>query len=142
MPYKVVEEMTRWGTNWAVFKQYILDKGTHEEYLKGLKFRREHPEYFPKYLKDSIVKAAPQSLGIMCFSKKKHAEAFIRRLQCEDLIIIRVKGLGQKRSIFDYEVITGCGVRPWWLETKKGIWSYTVEAPLGTISYPAVKVLE
>ena len=141
MPYKVVEKRTRWCTNWAIFKYHMLEDGTPEEYAKGLKFKKEHPEYFPRYLKDSIVEAAPGSLGIMCFPEKLYALWFMEGLRCRDrLTIIKVEGLGLARPVC--KVIQSCGYRPWYLVTKARCWSFTIEAPEGTVAFSKVKVLE
>lgn len=138
MLYKVVERQTRWGTNWMVFKhQHSKDK---EIYLKGLKFRKEHPEFFPHYFRGKIIKAVPGSLGIMCFSRRDYAEQFMKSLCLGEMaIIVRVKPLGIGRSIDT--VIPVCASCPWNLEFQSSNY-FAAPSPKGTVGFEAVKVLE
>ncbi|MCD6262320.1 MAG: hypothetical protein J7J52_04790 [Deltaproteobacteria bacterium] len=138
MPYKVVEKVTRWGTNWAIFKSLVDRKAFPERYAKGLRFRKKHSEYFPHYHKGRIVKAAPKTVGIMCFPTKTDAERFKERCRCRDrLIIIKVEGIGSARKV-GY-IIEWCGSYPWSLLTSE---PRLAPAPYATVAFPAVKVLE
>jgi len=143
--YKVVERGTRWCSNWALFKQYLLDDGTPEEYVRGVRFRKEHPELFPRYHKGSIVKAAIGSVGIMCFPSERHAESFkgySRRLS-HSLMIIRVEGIGKPRQ--PTSVIARCGKCPWNLAEMSQVETsrFRDDVEKGSIiTFPTVRVLD
>lgn len=139
MPFKVVEKKTRWGSNWALFKDLLMDcEISPEKCYKGLKFRREHPEFFPHYYKGHTVKAVPGTAGIMCFPTRADAERF--RDDCRyrgRFIIIEVKGIGSPRKVD--QVIEWCGSRPWNLLDPN---PKLQPALYATIAFDAVKVLE
>lgn len=134
MPFKVVEKQTRWGTNWTLFKSYY--KRT-SKFSKVERFRKAHPEFFPHYYKGHVVKAAPHSLGIMCFSKRSDAERFEEIISCGRTIIIKVKGIGKPRYVS--RVVADCGLDP-----RNLVSSFYLNgvAPKGTVAFPAVEVLE
>ena len=142
--YKVVEKGTRWGSNWMMFKDVLTDpEALPSSCEKGLKFQKEHPEFFPRYFKNTIVKAAPKSRGILCFETKQHAERFITYSDLKHrAIIVKVRGIGQARQIVS--VIPNCGSFPWHLTltTKMKLGFYMMRAPKGTIAFNAVEVLE
>ena len=142
--YKVVEKQTRWGSNWMMFKDYLADKEISRlvlVYRIGLNFRKKNPEFFPRYFRGSVVKAAPKSKGILCFETKQHAENFISDFFLKHrATVVKVQGIGRARRIDS--VIRGCGAVPWHLVTKKGDALYMMPPPKGTIAFNAVKVLE
>ena len=131
--YKVVEKKTRHCSNWALFK---VQPGSRWNYPVWQKFRRKHIGYFPRYLKGNIIKAVKGSLGILTFEWKWHAENFIAQNASANLIIIRVKGIG------DYHKVTwlkgNCGGRP----SNILYYDQEMSAPYGTCGFQAVEVLE
>jgi len=134
MPYKIVEKGTRWGLNWLIFKYYRKTQRP-EIYVRGVAFRKSHPEFFPRYFKDRIIHAVPGSLGIMCFPFKEDAEQF-KLLVPDTGKIIKVEGIGKPRHV--YEVLP-TELTPWNLTADCEIYG---PAPEGTIGYSAVRVLE
>ena len=67
--YKVIGKRNRYGTNMNIF--WIANNFGPKKFEK---WRREHrafwksvKNYFPEYKKDKIVKAAEDSIGILCF---------------------------------------------------------------------------
>ena len=136
--YKVVEKRTRWGSNWMMFKnRYACGRISLEEFTRGLKFRKRHPEIFPHYYRGRIIKAAPCSLGILCFETKKDAENFILDADFgSSATIVAVRGIGFARAV--KKVLACCGAYPWRLETG----SFVTLAPKGTLAFDAIKVLE
>jgi len=138
VPYKVVEKETRWGLNWALFKKYLEDVGTPEDYNKGLRFRRDHPEFFPRYIKGHVVKAVPRTPGILCFASKDAARRFWTYLRVKDrTTIIEVEGIGAGWGVS--RLILGTGSHPWRLLDYA--W-WTEQVPYDTIGFAAVEVLE
>ena len=103
--YKVVEKGTRYGTNMCLFKGHV-----HRNHLnfygnikiKTIKIRLK--QWFPRYSKGSIVKAAPGSIGIMCFETKVVAENFKNFYNTlnRNAKIIKVRGL---KLNFAYSII-------------------------------------
>ena len=139
MPYKVVEKKTRCGVNWMFFRcQY---DGT-PDFLEGLAFKAAHPEFFPYYHKGSIVKAAPGSIGILCFDEEFYAEHFRKILPGGwRTTIIKVEGIGEPQR--NVKVIPLCEMQP---QRLLRIYNCPhcpgIAPPEGTIAFPAVKVLE
>ncbi len=135
---KVVEKQTRWGSNWMLFKSDCQDSSL---FSLGERFRKNHPEFFPRYFKGRIVKAAPNSIGILCFSSMTAARVF-RDTHCHNMpaIIIKVRGIGAPRKV--KKVGVGCGSSPWLLFDYKEEIFIGGEPPFGTIAFPAVEVLE
>jgi hypothetical protein len=146
--YKVVEKRTRWCSNWALFRA-----ATKNSLVSGNRFkeadawRKKNKEWFPRYLKGTTVKKAPNSVGILAFQSKAAAKTFAR--DSFDVVfapaqIIKVKGIGERKQ--DVYVVSGCGYAP--IRIHDAIhplfreWPWTVEAPSGTVAYDAVEVLE
>ena len=85
--FKVVEKRTRFGTNYMIFKKMISSK------RNDLKVNHEDKIFFPKYKKNSIIKAFPDSAGICCFESIYDAISFANHEVSDcDWIIITVKG--------------------------------------------------
>ncbi len=132
--YKVVEKKTRWGSNWTIFKHSYIRSVAAKN---AVKFRKKHPEFFPHYYKGRVIKAAPDSPGIMCFETRRAAETFIFKTGIfSTAITIKVKGIGPPREV--HSISPECGIYPW--KIAEGIRSG--RPPRGTIGFQAVKVLE
>ena len=87
MAFKVVDKCTRRGTNAAI--------AMHNLNIPNAAFDHYCPEYYPVYIKDTLVGAVPNSAGICCFKTVKHAERFIKQFNdsiARRLIIIKVRG--------------------------------------------------
>lgn len=135
--YKVVEKGTRFGSNWMFLKQEF----ENEDFRQLCNdIRKENPEYFPRYLNNTVVNKAPKSVGILCFSSKHFAEQFIQPYSDFNLStkIIKVRGIGKKTYTNDMILISGCGESPERLTTRKP----DMAAHEGTIAFDAVEVLE
>ena len=78
----------------------------------------------------------------MCFSRRDHAERFVESYCLENAIIIGVKALGIGYPV--NIVIANCASHPWNLEFRERSkrFSHFIAAPVGTIAFEAVKVLE
>ncbi len=135
--FKVVEKKTRWCSNWAYFKHYAKDT-LPEVYKCGLRYKKQHPKFFPRYLKGRMIEGAPGTVGIYVFPTRSSAERFKGRLPCEDQTkVIKVEGIGTSQKV--ESVIEACGTDPWYLTYKPWL---TRPAPKDTIAFKAVKVLE
>lgn len=132
MAYKVVEKQTRHCSNWAIYK-------THYQETRVLKYRREHPEWFPRYFKGRTVKEAPGSIGILCFEYKMEALCFAESYKKIDWLIIQVEGIGEQRDWC--LLISGCGCYPKRLG-REALVTDLVSPPIGTVLYHEVLVLE
>ncbi len=91
--YKVVEKGTRYGSNLVMYRR-MLERGIRVnayverevEYLV-----QTHPTLFPVYLKDTKIKKAPGSVGILVFDSRMDAEGFIIMSALSKLVeVIRV----------------------------------------------------
>lgn len=132
MPYKAVEKQTRHCSNWAIYKTLCRES-------RVLKYRRDHPEWFPRYLKGRTIKEAPGSVGILCFEHNIDALHFIRSYDGINWLIIQVKGIGKQRDLDC--LISGCGCYPERL--RQGASSIdNTSPPKGTVLYREVLVLE
>lgn len=145
--YKVVNKETRDGSNWTMFiNDKFYNKYAKEDKIKdGLRaakeFKKQHPEYFPKYKKDTIVYAAPGSVGIMCFETAENAYDFIHRYDLNSRAkAIKVDGIGRAKRK-NIKITCGCGSNP---GNLTNIHYYLIETdpPEGTITFKSVKVLE
>ena len=133
MAYKVVEKQTRHCSNWAIYK-------THYQETRVLKYRRDHPKWFPRYFKGRTIKEAPGSIGILCFEYKRDAASFAHSYRGIDWIIISVKGIGEQLEQCSF-LVSGCGCYPERLG-QKALKIDTVPLPIGTVLYHEVLVLE
>lgn len=137
--YKIVEKQTRHCSNWTLFKA-TFKENDESFYQQGLKFKHENPEWFPRYFKGSLISAAKDSVGILCFKTKERAINFQNHyltLRKNGLVII-VKGFGKPTPETEVGVIAGCG------DTN----IYNIKAgarglfpPSGTVCFKSVKVL-
>jgi len=93
--YKVVEKVTRHGTNFTLMKNCCDDSGQLELLRK---WRKQYRKWFPTYKKNKIIRAPENSLGIMTFETKWYAERFlVDEFSDYDFTmkIIKVKGIGR-----------------------------------------------
>lgn len=139
--YKVVEKNTRNCSNWTLFKGY--SKYHPDIYKKGLKFKKEHPEYFPRYLKGRVIKEAKGSAGILCFKSIYSAELFknsYNKLR-ENAIIIKVKGKN-KKQVYSGLLRGCCGAEGMFkINEEPESWDSMTPA-MGCIAFKSVEVLE
>jgi len=102
--------------------------------------KRNLPGYFPRYLKDTIIKEVKGSVGILTFETEDNAKAFINEEISNPglALIIKVEGLGEKKKV--KSINTGCGGSPRMItEEFDHLKAYP---PRGTVAFPAVRVLE
>lgn len=135
--YKVVEKNTRHGSNWAIYRNFCKSRPHLDS-----KIRKKYPQYFPRYLKGTTVKAATGSVGIMCFEDKTDAQRFlIRELDYGNIYgkIIKVKGYNKNKVTF--WIGCHCASSPENIIENKFA-EGTMRPPLGTIAFKSVKVLE
>jgi hypothetical protein len=133
--YKVVGKENRYGSNYTML---YSDNNMPETGIDMRVFKR----FFPKYEKGKIVKAIRGSQGIFCFQTKTDAQKF--RHTCSEnfqkiTTIIKVEGIGEPN--YFPKIIKECGA---WLSN---LLSYKttqamIEAPMGSISFKSVRVLE
>jgi len=140
--YKVVHKDHRYGTNLIIFLQQNLI--SYQEFLKDTE--EEYREYFPLYLKDSILEAPKDSLGFLLFKRKIDALAFIKfefnyKIR-NDAMILRIETLGKTKKIQSLKLRAGCGSHPEDIyKYHTSILDYRYHAPLGTIGCHKIKVL-
>ena len=128
LAYKVVEKNTRHCSNWTIYRQsYIRTKDE-------IKFRKDNIQYFPRYLKGTVVKEVPGSVGIMCFKTIKYAINFILENNL-NAKIVKVYGYNKKRVKY---ISMYCGSSP---ENVINLFEKTTQ-PDGTIAFKKVRVLE
>ncbi len=130
--FKVVEKGTRWGSNMTMAKQ-LRDY----DLVDIIKFRRTHPQYFPKYCQGRIIKGAKNTSGILTFGEYKDAKYFVNTAFSSppSCIIIKVLGYGEPST--NARIVPGCGDWPLHITHKA-----KVAAPHGTLGFMKVKVLE
>lgn len=120
--YKVVDIESRYGSNWAMFKESFLDQNS-ERYNEGRRFRDNHPELFPQYLKGSKLQALHETLGFMLFEKEWQADTFMQHnfVFPSNVEIIRVVALDTpiNRNYDEACIIHGCGLHITNLEYAK-----------------------
>lgn len=137
MPYKVVEKQTRHCSNWTLYKTHPKQDN------RAYKYRKNHPEWFPRYFKGRIVKEVPGSIGILCFEFKVNALNFIRSYSSSNInwLTIQVKGINKREKV--QFLISGCGCFPMFLTLGNiGNQHNTTVPPQGTVAYREVLVLE
>ena len=107
----------------------VLTHGRHSSYAEG-KFRLE-------YFKGKVVKAEPETLGIMVFDTFKNANLFIHNNTLAYKIIkVRPIGRGKKEPTICSCISEGA-INYFYTSKYRGC-----SPPPGTICYPAVEVLE
>jgi len=134
--YKVVGKQTRHCTNWHIYSTRF------SYHLSRKKFLRKHPflkSFLPRYLKNTIVKMAPNSIGILTFNNPFNAATFAVKSCLENIKIIKVKGIHQ---LHRSKVIQSCGFDPRQLSKKDYLSCLNIQAPSGTLFFKKVKVLE
>lgn len=156
--FKAVSRKTRRSSNFALFMRIMRlrlknnfphttefsRKDTHSKIIAANEFIRQHKDFFPRYTKGSIVKAAKHTYGIFTFQTYYEAEEFIEEETTPygnkgTLIIIRVirvKGIG--KPIIYPKIARGIAMFPWTLLDQE----WCEVAPVGSIGFPSVKVLE
>ena len=95
-------------------------------------------DFFKKYLKNTIVKADPTTLGIFLFKTKKNAEDFTKNTR--GWIILKVKTVGEGKK--PKEISGSISIRGLTEFYDNSETAKTEFMPFGTICYPAVEVLE
>ena len=99
-----------------------------------------------KYEKGSIVEAAPNTVGILCFETQEDAASFVGGMGI-DFKILEVRGIGRKykpRWVGNPLSIETINAFYYWRDVKKKALRdcrYKWCAPLGTICFQKVKVL-
>ncbi|MCK5255074.1 MAG: hypothetical protein KAQ81_03565 [Deltaproteobacteria bacterium] len=132
--FKVVEKRTRFGSNLAICRA-SHHGSAFSNVIKA--FKRKYPQFFPRYLKGSIVKKAVGTVGILTFKTWYDAERFACSLSAwRSLKIIKVKGIGKPKE--EVWLIGNCGSDPTNLLNA----GEEVPAPTGTLAFPTVRVLE
>jgi len=152
--FKVVSRKTRRSSNFALFVNTIRRrlknnypcptefsrKEAHSKIIAANEFIKKHKDFFPRYTKGRIVKAAKFTDGIFTFQHRYNAENFIyREIPCENrdaLMIIRVEGIGM--PIIYPKIALGVASHPWTLFDQE----WHDAAPEGSIGFPSVEVLE
>ena len=130
LAYKVVEKGTRHCSNWAIHKSENSFK------YRSTAFHKKFIQYFPRYLKNTTVYAVKGTVGILTFNSKIDAKCFISCNNRANLIIIKVKGIGEP---YDVKYLNaGCGSTPEDILNDFG----SMVPPRGTIAFESVKVLE
>lgn len=108
-------------------------------------------KYLRTYSKGRMIKAKRGTLGILTFHRRKDAEVFIRDLALKDFLVLRVKPFERGRK-----VNTLCSYQSWWALDRyykgksifglRSLSSATkveeLPAPIGTLAYPRVKVID
>ncbi len=85
--YKVVGKKKRDCSNWLI--------QTRNRKIDRRSIAREIIRYYPRYPKGKIVKAVPDSVGILCFVDTNAAEHFIGQYRLDDMAkIVSVRGVG------------------------------------------------
>lgn len=96
-------------------------------------------KYSLKYEKGIEVHARPETMGVMCFKKLEEAEYFTRRHPWlnENFMTLKVIPMGKGKTVDDISV-------PRKLNDYYNQLGYchVMQAPRGTICYPAVYVME
>lgn len=132
--YKVVEKKTRHGSNMTIYLNSI--PSTRRQLYKRIK--KIIPEYLrPRYLKGRIIKAHPDTVGIMCFKTVENANHFICNYGLQSTSRI-VKARGILRETQNVKIIPQCGSEPEYLLIRIGI----TAPPVGTIFCDEIEVLE
>lgn len=111
--YKVVQKGTRFGSNWAIFSRKLKDKKEHQdEYNEGLRYRKEHPELFPRYFKGHIIEAPKYTIGLMMFTDLYTAILFQKMHSglSATTKVIRVEPLDEVYNLpKGFSIIGNCG---------------------------------
>lgn len=133
--YKVVGKQTRHCTNWHLYSCRYSVRRNRKKYLRKYPFLKS---FLPRYLKNSIVKMSPKSVGILTFDNEYNALKFIEENGLVNIKIIKVKGIHQLNSS---RISRSCGFDPRML-SKTFSSDQTITAPFGTLFFEKVKVLE
>jgi hypothetical protein len=136
--YKVVEKQTRHCTNWSLYVKGF----EFEDHITRKKLLKKYPAlklFLPRYLKNTIVKMAPKSIGILTFDNYKSAELFIKNCCMYNGKIIKVKGINQLKNSL---IVGSCAFDPTNLIERNYFSNLAMHAPSGTLFFEKVKVLE
>lgn len=115
--FKVVDEKTRRGTNWAIYYNHLnsnlrianpIDRKSAILALDDLVvLERKLQAYLPIYKVNIIIQMAPRTVGLMVFDTYEHARMFEYRLATSSCIIIDVEIIG--KILPQREILGGCG---------------------------------
>ena len=112
--YKVVEKGTRYGSNMVMYRRTLeKSRGRGKAYAeREVEYLvRTHPTLFPVYLKDTKIKKAPGSVGILVFDSRMDADDFINMNMLSSLVeVIHVICFGPFNPHPD--LLRLCGARP------------------------------
>lgn len=147
--YKVVSRKYRYGTNAT---GHIAKHGL-KAFQKKLRDFSELKQFFPLYKKGEVVKAVPESIGILCFKTKAAAKYFISMYPQFTLCKTFVKTRFGYKSTQPVEIIKVFGsdekevhrIMAGGMSVTNLITSYNdpdYPAPKGTICFESIKVLE
>ena len=135
--FKVVGK-DRYGANATAFQLEYSKK----EFNTILKTYPILQPFFPVYIRNSLVKAVPKSLRIMCFKDKYYAEAFISKHNRELRGSIIIEVLGPGKPLRPRRTIPGC------FDIRDLYCSNPLNRPVakthrypGTITFRAIRVL-
>ena len=132
--YKVVGKGTRHCSNWCIYERKRL--------LSRKEFLKKHPKvkpYLPRYLKGTTVKSVPDTPGIMTFNNIFNAKKFQISNHIPDTIIIKVRGINEKRKSV---IVCSAGANPLRLCYLLSSSSDYMSAACGTKFFESVEVLE
>ncbi len=133
MAYKVIDKVTRRGTNASIaMTEYGFDESVFDEVA---------PEYYPKYIAGTVVKAVEGSAGICCFKTQSAAQEFIglfpKYKSCK-FMIVKVRGWKKVKSPV---LKVGLGCLPCVFK-RNLLHCFERPIPRGFVSFEKVKVLE
>jgi hypothetical protein len=141
--YKIVGKRNRRGSNFTLF--FTGEKYYKFSSWKRIKKNRELwvklEKYFPIYKNGAIINSVKGSPGIMCFENMDNVDIFLDRERFRILgisyRIIKVKGIGRKKIRPAIQSRCGGSISNLIFNS----WN-TMKAPIGTVTYKSVKVLE
>lgn len=134
--YKVVHDPSRYGSNAAGYIQSNNGNFSNFKYLL-----RDYPQlrpFFPVYNKGKIVRAAKRTSGIICFSNISEANSFINYEYLNNVMIIKVRGIGLRPR--PHAIFSGCGSWPLELTNPEGFPDKLTD--INWLFFSAVEVLE
>lgn len=132
--YKVVHAQTRMGTNAGLFLQ-----GNKRDYVLARLINQYSLEkFFPLYHDGAAVEEAPNSVGLLCFSEKRHAEGFLYDENIDDRQFVILKVDGSDLRADEFQLKPFCGNDPRVLVEYSNC---TRQPPTGTIRFRKLTVI-